>query len=143
MLPFCDSPVPVYEQITEHLSALVASGAYRPGEAIPSIRTLAARLVVNPNTVQRTFQELERLGVIEMRRGLGAFVAPQGDVAARALGDRAVYARFLQGIHLGRTSQLPDRDICSIFSRAFDTTKDAGSGRAPLGGVESKAENKV
>ncbi len=45
-----------------------------PGEKIPAVRELASELQVNPNTIQRTFQELEREGIAETRRGTGRFV---------------------------------------------------------------------
>jgi GntR family transcriptional regulator len=49
----------------------VAAGDPPPGELVPSVRDLAQRLLVNPNTVARAYQDLERLGVLESKRGLG------------------------------------------------------------------------
>ena len=58
------SPVPIYEQIVRQVIYAVASGGLAPGALIPSMRDLADRLVVHPNTVVRAYQELERLGVL-------------------------------------------------------------------------------
>jgi GntR family transcriptional regulator len=63
---------------------LVASGALRVGEQLPSIRDLARSLSVNPTTVVKAYDELQHAGAIELRHGKGAFVASPGS----ALGDR-------------------------------------------------------
>ena len=67
--------LPIYLQIAEAIRGGVAAGTYRPGEALPSLRELAVTLRVNPNTVQRAYDELSREGIVESRRGLGLFVA--------------------------------------------------------------------
>ena len=70
-----DSTAAIYEQIAGQIVFAVASGDLAPGDLVPSVRDLAVQLTVNPNTVTRAFQELERLGVIEPRRGLGMAVS--------------------------------------------------------------------
>ena len=60
-----ESPVPIYEQIASQMIFAVARGDLVAGDLVPSVRDLAAQLVVNPNTVVRAYQELERAGVIE------------------------------------------------------------------------------
>ncbi len=69
------NPVPIFQQIIRQVKMGVVSGELIPGVSIPSIRELAVRLSVNPNTVGKAFRELEREGVIVMKRGVGAFVA--------------------------------------------------------------------
>ena len=78
-----DSHVPVYVQIVEHMRSAIAAGVYRPGEALPSLRALATDLKVNPNTVQRAYDELFRQGLIRSHRGVGMFVAERGPRSAR------------------------------------------------------------
>ncbi len=114
-----NSHVPIYEQIVEHIRGLVAAGVYRPGEALPSIRGLALDLVVNPNTVQRAYQELQREGLIVKRKGLGAFVAQQGDTSAQRGSESAVLARFADGIQTGRAASMSQSHIMTIFNRAL------------------------
>ncbi|RYG79163.1 GntR family transcriptional regulator [bacterium] len=75
------SPVPIFRQIAEALRAAVAAGVYRPGELVPSVRQQALALLVNPNTVQRAYDELERDGLLVSRKGIGMAVA---DGAARS-----------------------------------------------------------
>jgi len=78
-----DSPVPIYEQIVAQVTFAVAAGSLRPGDFIPSVRDLAADLVLNPNTVARAFVELERRGVVVARRGRGMAVAPEAVALCR------------------------------------------------------------
>ena len=68
------SPTPLYAQIAARLKLAVASGELRPGEALPSVRQLAARLRVNPATVVQAYRDLESEGFVEMRQGAGTFV---------------------------------------------------------------------
>lgn len=57
----------------------IVVGHLSPGDKIPSVRELASELQVNPNTIQRTFQELERDGVVVTRRGMGRYVTNEGE----------------------------------------------------------------
>ena len=69
------SGVPVYLQLEAQVKQAVAAGALRTGEALPSTRKLAAELRINPNTVARAYQNLEREGVTRSVPGGGTFVA--------------------------------------------------------------------
>jgi GntR family transcriptional regulator len=78
---------PIWNQIEESVRHLVASGALRPGQALPSVRDLAREQRINPNTVAKAYQRLAEAGVLETRRGEGTFVAerpPAMPVAERA-----------------------------------------------------------
>ncbi|MFN5851503.1 MAG: GntR family transcriptional regulator, partial [Pirellulaceae bacterium] len=75
--------VPIYLQVMQQIKYLVASGRLQPGEELPSIRTLAEQLLVNPNTIARAYRELETAGVVEKRRTAGTFVADSGSPLAR------------------------------------------------------------
>jgi DNA-binding transcriptional regulator YhcF (GntR family) len=68
-------PAPIWSQIEEGVRHLVAFGALRPGEAVPSVRDLAREQRVNPNTVAKAYQRLVEAGLLETRRGEGTFVA--------------------------------------------------------------------
>ena len=65
----------IFLQIADNISERVVEERYLPGDKIPSVRELAAETGVNPNTVVRTFGELQRRGIIENKRGIGYFVA--------------------------------------------------------------------
>jgi GntR family transcriptional regulator len=66
---------PIYRQIVDQVRLGVATGALAPGHAMPSVRSLADRLVINANTVAKAYAELVRDGVLESQQGLGFFVA--------------------------------------------------------------------
>src|SRR5688500_4200400 len=63
---------PIYAQLERGLRAAIATSRLRPGDQLPTVRQLAVELRVNANTVARVYGELERAGVIETRRGVGA-----------------------------------------------------------------------
>lgn len=69
------SGVPIYLQIETQVKNAVAAGALKKGETLPSVRKLAVELRINPNTVARAYQELERAGVIGTVPGGGTYVA--------------------------------------------------------------------
>ncbi len=75
--------VPIYLQIVNQIKYLVSSGRLSAGDELPPIRTLAEKLVVNPNTVARAYRELENAGVVEKRRTAGTYVTDQGSPLAR------------------------------------------------------------
>jgi GntR family transcriptional regulator len=69
-----DLSQPLYEQIVNQVRSAIAKGEIALGEKIPSVRELAHALQVNPNTVMRAYQELDRDQLIETRRGQGTFI---------------------------------------------------------------------
>jgi GntR family transcriptional regulator len=69
-----DYSQPLYEQVLEQFRNSIARGEIALGEKIPSVRELAQALKINPNTVLRAYQELERDGLTETRRGQGTFI---------------------------------------------------------------------
>lgn len=64
----------IYLQIGEHLCDAIVNQEWRPGEKIPSVREMAVRVEVNPNTVMRTYTDLEQKKILYNRRGIGFFV---------------------------------------------------------------------
>ena len=73
---------PIYEQIRDGLRKLIVTGALGADEKLPSVRALAAQLAINPNTIQRAYNELENEGYIYSVPGKGSFAA--GDTGADA-----------------------------------------------------------
>ena len=66
---------PLYEQIVDKFQKLILSGALEPNSRMPSVRSLAVELSINPNTIQRAYTELERTGFLYSVKGKGNFVA--------------------------------------------------------------------
>jgi GntR family transcriptional regulator len=75
--------VPIYEQIKSGIRGRIAGDVLKPGAALPSIRDLAADLLVNPNTVARAYRELEQEGVITTRQGKGCYVSDRSESVVR------------------------------------------------------------
>ena len=65
----------IFLQIADSISEKVMEGIYPPGEKIPSVRDLATDMGVNPNTVMRTYSELQTRGIIDNKRGVGYYVS--------------------------------------------------------------------
>ncbi len=67
----------IFLQIADTITEKVVNGEFPAGEKIPSVRELAAEMGVNPNTVMRTYSELQAMNIIENQRGIGYFVSPE------------------------------------------------------------------
>jgi GntR family transcriptional regulator len=100
-----DDPRPVFRQIVDEIVRSVSVGVLKPGDALPASRQLASELKVNANTVQHAYRTLLQEGAIEMRRGVGAFVASQpreprqrSAVVARQIAERALREAFRHGL---------------------------------------------
>ena len=114
------SHVPIYLQIVAEVRAAIDAGVFRPGELLPSLRNLAADLRVNPNTVQRAYDELERAGTVVSRRGVGLFVADRDQRSARGQAEKAVLAHFREGVAAGQQAGLPPERLRAVFEQALD-----------------------
>ena len=113
---------PIYTQLVARLQEQIVSGAYPPGSKLPSVRDLAG---VNPNTVQRAFAELERLGLIYTQRTSGKFVTEDAaaiDAARRALAEGQTRQYLAAMSALGF-----DRAALITFLNQMEETKDANS----------------
>ncbi|MCW3059303.1 MAG: transcriptional regulator, GntR family [Capsulimonas sp.] len=93
---------PLYLQIVDQVKSMIAGGALRAGDRLPTVRELASELVVNPNTIAHAYQHLERERVVETRRGLGSFVSaaePVLSLGARRARVAALLDRALVEAH--------------------------------------------
>lgn len=110
-----DSPVPIYEQITSQIVFAVAAGDVATGDLVPSVRDLAQQLLVNPNTVARAFQDLERLGVLEARRGLGMAVTADGPKLCRERRKAIVRERVKDALREAASAGLAAPDVHALI----------------------------
>ncbi|MBL3612743.1 GntR family transcriptional regulator, partial [Bacillus sp. RHFS18] len=76
------SSKPIYLQIADRVFYRLIRSELSPGDKLPSVREMAVQMKVNPNTIQRTYSEMERLGIVETRRGQGTFIAERSDLKA-------------------------------------------------------------
>lgn len=102
------SAEPLFEQVVFAVKSAVARGAAEPGEKLPSVRELARDLGINPNTVVRAYEVLERDGVIVRRQGAGCFLTGSGsDLAAterRRQLQELLQRAATEAFHLGFTA---------------------------------------
>jgi GntR family transcriptional regulator len=99
-------PRPVFRQIVDEVQRCVAIGVLKPSDALPAARTLAAQLKVNANTVQHAYRTLEQEGTVNVRRGLGTFVAApktrdlqaRQQTVARQIAEKMLREAYRQGL---------------------------------------------
>jgi len=119
-----DNNLPIYLQIMQYIKRQIVTGTLKAGDKIPSVRELAAELQINPNTVQRTFQELEREEVVETKRGLGRYVTSEESKIMTIKKEMAgeLLERFLTGMQeLG----IEEQDIVNIVADAVAEGKQS------------------
>lgn len=101
-----DGNAPIYSQLVEQMKLGIVSGEWLPGQRIPAVRELAVEAGVNPNTMQRALQELERQGMLFSLRTSGRFVTEDKEMiedAKRTLAKRHIAAFIQQMQALGYT----------------------------------------
>lgn len=114
---------PIYEQIKDGLRKLVMTGAFSPGERLPSVRELASALAINPNTIQRAYKELEAEGYIYTTAGKGSFVSDMSgvDSARRSQQLKKFEEAVIELLFLGTHAE-------ELKSRIDSLSKDSGGG---------------
>lgn len=103
-----DGNAPIYTQLVDQMKLGIVSGEWIPGQRIPAVRELAVDAGVNPNTMQRALQELERQGLMFSQRTSGRFVTEDRKMiedAKRTLANRHISAFIRQMQALGYTRQ--------------------------------------
>ncbi len=84
MTPKLRDDLPVYLKLRATLADAILAGTYRPGTQLPSVRAYASKTATNPLTVAKAYQTLQNEGLVEVRRGVGMFVAPGASLLLRA-----------------------------------------------------------
>ncbi len=128
------SGVPVYLQLEQQIKQAIASGLLQSGDPLPSTRRTAADLRINPNTVARAFQNLEREGVIRTVPGGGTFVASVASLAPGLL--KAEKLRRLRPLAEqlaveASQLQLPATDVHKLLDAALNDLAKARRTRTP------------
>lgn len=107
--------IPLYEQVKSGLRCEIALGALKPGAPLPSIRDLAASLLINPNTVARAYGELERDGLITTRKGRGCFVSEDSGALPKRDTIQRLDSLFEAAIREARKMGAAPSEIRKIF----------------------------
>ena len=117
------SAVPIYAQILDQIKYAIAAGAVGEGEKLPTVRSLAVQLRINPNTVGKAYRELEREGIVNTRVGDGTFVAAGGTAITKRervrIVGRLVDNALVQAFHLA----LHDADVRKVVEERLKNLK--------------------
>lgn len=108
------SGLPVWIQIKNRIAYLIGSGAFVPGDRLPTVRALAVDLGISYNTVNRAYMDLEREGYISTRKGRGTFVAERHDLGAHTASDSPIELVIDDMIRVCSNAGLADDDIVAM-----------------------------
>ncbi|MGA2171119.1 MAG: GntR family transcriptional regulator [Terracidiphilus sp.] len=118
------SGMPIYLQIADQIKTAAASGALRPGEALPSIRPLAEELRVNRNTVAKAYSELESQGVIETLPGRGSFLKENQSALRKKVRRELLIEDIDQVIVQAHHLQVPHDEFLELIRERLDVLDD-------------------
>ena len=116
---------PIYLQIIDLIKMDIVIGKLKSKDKLPSVREMAIKFNVNPNTLQRSYQELERLGIVYTQRGLGTFVGEEKDMVddlKREMAREVIDSFILRMKSLGFT----DNEIIKSVSKETLEVKQNG-----------------
>ena len=116
---------PVYRQLMDQIKLQIAQGKLVKGDKLPTVRELAQRLVINPNTIAKAYRLLEREGVIATRTGSGTFVAQRPSQLSMEVREKLICQELkrivVESIHL----QIPKEILTEWFERSLEGFKFA------------------
>ena len=118
------SGVPAYRQLVEQVRQALQLGILRPGDQLPTVRDVVRQIAINPNTVHRSYRELEQQGLTEGRPGSGTFVKRSLDAAPE---QRIGLQRSIEAwVRDARGAGLDDEGIAALVAEALRTTMREG-----------------
>lgn len=134
-----DESVPIYVQIMQAVLWDVAVGELVPGDKLLSVRDLARDARTNPNTVQRAYMELERMGIVETQRGQGTFIKASPDIAKEVRSEVTATAvrSFINEMRRLRHS---NEEIVGLVSQRLDEVSAADSAGSNGNGSRNKGK---
>lgn len=114
------SSTPIYLQLVQAVKEAILKGALQPGDRLPSVRELAVQLTINPNTVQKSYRELERQRIIENVRGRGTYVSadnrPRGDEEQLSRLREDLRGLLIEAYYLGLTEEKITEMVAQLLS---------------------------
>ncbi|GMW01049.1 MAG: hypothetical protein AMXMBFR84_21860 [Candidatus Hydrogenedentota bacterium] len=119
-----NSSVAVYVQIENHIQFAIASGQLQPGDQLPSVRELSERLGVNPNTVAKAYRDLEVMGLLYTRRGMGVFVNKGIENKCREDCRKRIITRMHEVVAEAKAAGMSGKEVLDIADKSYGT--DAG-----------------
>ena len=119
-----NSSVAVYVQIENHVQFAIASGRLKQGDQLPSVRELSERLGVNPNTVAKAYRDLEVMGLLYTRRGMGVFVNKGIEAKCREETRKRIIGRMHEVVAEAKAAGMELKEIEDVVSKSFQSDAD-------------------
>lgn len=107
---------PIYEQITEQIKQAIITGKLKPGDGLPSIRSLAKELKISVMTTKRAYSDLERDGFIVTFAGKGSFVAERNQDFLKEELLRQIEEHLNKAIQIAKLAGIQGQELIDIFS---------------------------
>ncbi|MCD2347835.1 GntR family transcriptional regulator [Clostridium guangxiense] len=117
-----DNNIPIYIQIINSIKADIINGKLKTGDKLPSIREMAVKFKVNPNTLQRVYQELERANITYTQRGTGSFIREDENMVKNLKREMAteVVENFIESI---KSFGFDDEEIIKVIKEKLEGSK--------------------
>jgi GntR family transcriptional regulator len=135
-----NSEVAVYVQIENHIQFAIASGRLKPGDQLPSVRELSERLGVNPNTVAKAYRDLEVMGLLYTRRGMGVFVNKGVEGKCREDCRKKIITRLHAVAAEAKAAGMEEGEITEVITKSY--ASDVGPYSATPPAVSALAKSK-
>ena len=113
------SSVAVYVQIENHIQFAIASGKLKATDQLPSVRELSERLKVNPNTVAKAYRDLEVMGLLYTRRGMGVFIQKGVDGKCREDCHRRVIMRLHEVTSEAKAAGMNKKEVTEVVEKSM------------------------
>ncbi len=134
------SSVAVYVQIENHVQFAIASGRLKAGDQLPSVRELSERLNINPNTVAKSYRDLEVMGLVYTRRGMGVYINKGIEAKCREECRRQIIKRMHEVVAEGKASGMVAKELTEIAEKSFRS--DTGPYSDPPASLTALARKK-
>jgi len=115
-----ESSVAVYAQIENHIQFAISSGRVKACERLPSVRELSERLKVNPNTVAKAYRDLEVMGLLYTRRGMGVFVSKGIEAKCRERCRKRIIGRMHEVVAEAKSAGMTDKEVLEIVQKSLE-----------------------
>ena len=114
------APTPIYRQIVDQVARLIAGGSLRPGDELPSVRSVAAAHAVNPMTVSKAYSLLEGQGLVQRLRGQGMVVAQRSQDSDGSQRMTLLRPSLQAAAQHARQLEIPAADALAEFKKALE-----------------------
>lgn len=127
-----NSSISVFVQIENHVQFAVAAGQLKADDRLPSVREMSEKLGVNPNTVAKAYRDLEVMGLVYTRRGMGVFIRRGADARCRDNCRRQIVGRLHEVCAEAKAAGLGTKELKDILEKSF-ASKIGPYGETPQG----------